>query len=257
MRDSQTRHEKYDMREYWSKRANYYNKDEFQSICAFGAPLQFNQLMDRIQKRCFLDLLKQIPDIKDKKVLEVGCGIGRWAEFLTKRGIDYTGIDISPKMVKVAKQRVLNGKFFVSSGETLDFEDETFDLAFSITVLHHIPYEGKLKMIKEISRVVKKGGYIITIEDICLEKPKETFNMFPLTLTEWVDSFEGNQCQCLVIKKHKFLMGRFLRLTKILPRLTNNKLFLKAGELVEMVSAHIMPWKFFQGRGGFLGRYEL
>jgi len=62
--------EKYDMREYWSKRSKYSSVDIYQAVCAYGAPSQFNEIMDKIQKLCFYSLLKETP-VRDKKVLEI------------------------------------------------------------------------------------------------------------------------------------------------------------------------------------------
>ena len=76
-------------------------------------------------------------------------------------------------MIKVAKKKIPKGRFYITSGEKLNFRDESFDLTFSITVLHHIPYNKKEKMIKEMCRVTRKGGYTAIMEDICFEKPKK------------------------------------------------------------------------------------
>lgn len=152
--------EKYDMKEYWNKRAEYFNEDEYKAVCVFVAPRHVNEYLDMLQKFTFSKLLDKIGSLKNKKVLEIGCGIGRWAKYLVEREptIHYTGIDISPKMVEIAKKRVPSASFLNMSGDNLRFKDESFDLVFSITVLHHIPYDKQIKTIKEMCRVVKRGG---------------------------------------------------------------------------------------------------
>jgi len=69
--------ENYNMKDYWSKRARF-GLNMYEKICAYGVPSQFNEIMDRTQKDCLNSLLTKIPSIHGKKVLEIGCGIGRW-----------------------------------------------------------------------------------------------------------------------------------------------------------------------------------
>ena len=238
---------KYDMRKYWSKRANF-SKNVYQSVCIYEVPYQFNELMDYVQKTCFFKLLEKCQNIKDKNVLEIGCGVGRWSQYMIDKGAVYTGIDISQEMIKIAKKRIPKGIFYVSTGENLNFKDESFDLVFSITVLHHIPYEKKEKVIKEMCRVVKVGGYIIIMEDIYFKKPKKTFYMFPLKVEEWIKLFERNGCEYLHLIKHKFMQGYMEEFVKKFPNLTNNKIFLNLGILLERVMI-LAPIRFFTGVG--------
>ena len=242
--------EKYDMREYWEMRAKK-GADIYEMVCAYGAPHQFNEIMDKIQNSCLSTLLNQISDISGKKVLEIGCGVGRWAYFMVeKKKARYIGVDISPRMIEIATREVPKGNFYVIDGEKLDFPDNYFDLVFSVTVLHHIPYDKKEKMISEICRVTKKGGYIIILEDISFKKPKQTFNMFPLLPNEWIASFNKHKCKCIKIVKHKFLQSHLLLLTRKFPHITNTQIFkFLWTEIVEKVATKILPWKFFAGCG--------
>ncbi|HEX8898288.1 MAG TPA: methyltransferase domain-containing protein [Chthoniobacterales bacterium] len=94
------------------------------------------------------------------KVLEIGCGLGTDGAEFAKAGADYTGIDLTPAAIALAKKRFLldnlPGEFRISDAERLDFADETFDLVYSHGVLHHTP--DIEAAVREIYRVLKPGG---------------------------------------------------------------------------------------------------
>ena len=79
---------------------------------------------------------------KNKKVLEIGCGIGTDACMFAKHGAQYTGIDISKESLQLAKEQFklyeYKGDFFTyDASDNLDFQN--FDLIYSYGVIHHHP----------------------------------------------------------------------------------------------------------------------
>jgi len=91
------------------------------------------------------------------KLLEIGCGNGRDSIAFGKEGYDVIGIDISPEAIKAAKKnnKLKNVKFEVGDAESLKFEDQQFNLIYSLSVLHSTKLS---KSIKEVSRVLADGG---------------------------------------------------------------------------------------------------
>lgn len=86
---------------------------------------------------------------KDKRVLEIGCGIGTDAIEFAKAGADYTGIDISTASLTIAKERFdiyqLNSDLLnldATSDQLLQLG--SFDLIYSFGVLHHYPNVDKV-----------------------------------------------------------------------------------------------------------------
>lgn len=74
------------------------------------------------------------------KVLDAGSGVGQpTSEFLAKRGFSVTGVDISKRMVDVAKENVPEATFYRKNILTLDFADESFDGIICVYTLWHIP----------------------------------------------------------------------------------------------------------------------
>lgn len=97
-------------------------------------------------------------DVKSgEKVLDLGCGNGRYYELL--KNTDYTGLDTSEELIKIAKEKYPNAKFQVEDALNLSFQDNSFDKIYSIAVLHHIPSnELRLEFLKEAKRVLKPNG---------------------------------------------------------------------------------------------------
>ncbi|MBU3958080.1 MAG: class I SAM-dependent methyltransferase [Nanoarchaeota archaeon] len=108
-------------------------------------------------------LLPILPNLKNKNVLDVGCGTGRCANIFVKKGAGIIGIDTSREMIEIAKRKIKNAKFKIMDARKLDFPDNCFDFVFSSLMLSHL--RDWKKSVKEIIRVAKKDGCII-ISDI-------------------------------------------------------------------------------------------
>ena len=100
--------------------------------------------------------------IKNKSVIDIGCGSGRFSSALARLGAkNVVGVDINKQGLELARnlvkqQKVNNIKFINHDILNLPFDDESFDFVFSKGVLHHT---GNLnKGLDEYSRVLKKGG---------------------------------------------------------------------------------------------------
>jgi len=96
------------------------------------------------------------------KILDLGCGNGRLYEIFKDKNIDYIGIDISEKLIRLAQTKYPETQFLVGDGLDLPFKDNSFDVVYSIAVFHHIPSQAlRIQFLKEAKRVLKKDGKII------------------------------------------------------------------------------------------------
>jgi SAM-dependent methyltransferase len=82
---------------------------------------------------------------KSKRVLEIGCGIGTDAVNFARAGADYTGIELSPISLQIARQRFdffgLPGRLIEGNAEELDglVIPDSYDMVYSFGVIHHTP----------------------------------------------------------------------------------------------------------------------
>ncbi|MDD3170479.1 MAG: class I SAM-dependent methyltransferase [Candidatus Pacebacteria bacterium] len=114
---------------------------------------------------------------ENDKVLDLGCGSGRFYPLFEKRKADYYGIDFSAKMIEIAKEKYSRVRFWLGTGFSLAFEYDFFDKVYVIAVLHHVPSkELRLKFLEEAKRVLKnKGRLVLTVWDL---KEKQKFSFF-------------------------------------------------------------------------------
>lgn len=99
---------------------------------------------------------------KNDKVLDLGCGNGRFYEFLRKRIKSYVGVDQSKSLIYRAQKEFSQARFLVANALDLPFKKNEFDLIFSIAFLHHLPSKKlRLKVLKDCFYFLKKNGYLI------------------------------------------------------------------------------------------------
>ncbi len=103
--------------------------------------------------------------VRDRDVLEIGCGNGYGAEFLLGMAPkSYVGIDLMPEQIALARKRRLAGaEFFEQDATDLSrFIEAGKDTIAVFGVLHHIP-DWRL-VIRECSRVLRRGGWLYVEE---------------------------------------------------------------------------------------------
>ena len=101
------------------------------------------------------------------KILDFGCGEGNSSIFIRKYFPKATiyGIDISEKSIEEAnKKNISNSTFSSFDGKIITFKDEEFDIVFTSMVFHHIEFKFHKEILKEINRILKKGGRFYNFE---------------------------------------------------------------------------------------------
>lgn len=108
----------------------------------------------------FIKDFAEFDKFKDKKVLEIGVGLGADHQMFATGGALLTGIDLTERAIEHTRQRFqafgLNSGLRVADAEHLPFDNDTFDLVYSWGVLHHSP--NTQQAINEVYRVVRPGG---------------------------------------------------------------------------------------------------
>lgn len=109
-------------------------------------------------------VLAQLP-VRCRRVLEVGCGEGRLARVLARRGATVTGIDASPEMIRLGRQRSLDDpriEFICGDVSVHPLKPEGYDGVVSVATLHHLPFEPALTRMKGL---LEPGG-VLVIHDV-------------------------------------------------------------------------------------------
>ena len=106
-------------------------------------------------------IVEYLGDLRGKRVIEYGCGLGKLTVLLARSGAHVSAFDLSEQSVDVARRRAqMTGvedriTFQVSAGEQLPYDDGAFDIAFGKAVLHHL---DAVAGARELARVLRPGG---------------------------------------------------------------------------------------------------
>lgn len=114
------------------------------------------------------------------KILEIGSGSGREALELMRMGYEYTGIDVSNELLKIAQRTAPEGKFLYSTVYNLPFSNDTFDAFSSWDLLPHIPKERIDEALNAIRTTLKSDavGFIAMREGEGERQEPETGRWF-------------------------------------------------------------------------------
>jgi SAM-dependent methyltransferase len=95
-----------------------------------------------------------------RRVLEVGCGMGNFAERVARETTaEVVATDLSPRMVDVARERGLDAR--VADVQALPFADGDFDCAVANAMLYHV--EDLDRALAELARVLEPGGQLVAV----------------------------------------------------------------------------------------------
>ena len=154
---------------YWEARARRYASEGqgLAAICSYGMPGFYNRAIDACQRLALRPWLRVPPGTR---VLDVGCGVGRWSLELAGRGARVTGIDLSPTMIALAQLYAgLQGlatrcRFRVQDLATLEVAGR-FDLVLGVTVLQHILEPRALRAaVERLVAHLARDGTLVLLE---------------------------------------------------------------------------------------------
>ncbi|TCP42370.1 class I SAM-dependent methyltransferase [Rhodovulum marinum] len=111
------------------------------------------------------DLLAlRLADRPEPRLLDVGCGIGTLHPLLSEFFPSIHGVDVSGESIARAKLENPGNLYDVYDGKRLPFATDSFDMALSTCVMHHVPVEHRTGFMAELTRVVSPGGMVCLIE---------------------------------------------------------------------------------------------
>lgn len=118
----------------------------------------YQKMLSSLEEKDFLDYISLVKYWLPvgSTYLDVGCGTGQGAFYLSQIGYKVTGVDFSARLIDTAKQNFPNINFYQADALQLPFSNNSFDAVGSHCVIEHITDVSKF--LAEQIRVVKKRG---------------------------------------------------------------------------------------------------
>jgi 2-polyprenyl-3-methyl-5-hydroxy-6-metoxy-1,4-benzoquinol methylase len=107
-------------------------------------------------------MLRLMGDLRGKRLLDIGCGLGESSVYFALKGAEVTAVDLSPGMVQtaseLAKTHGVRVEGVVAAAEDLPVTSSHYDVAYAANTLHHTP--DRRKFLQHIQRALKPGGRV-------------------------------------------------------------------------------------------------
>ena len=149
------------VREYWDARPCNIRHSE--------APLGSREYFDQVEARKYrvephIPAFAEFGRWENRKVLEIGCGIGTDTINFARNGADVTAVDLSGKSLEIASQRAavfqLRDRICFLSADAEQLGDclpaNSYDLVYSFGVIHHTPHPDRV--LEQIRKLLRPGG---------------------------------------------------------------------------------------------------
>ena len=142
-----------------------------------------------------------VGDVREKTVLDLGCGSGENVIPLAKRGAHVSGIDLSPDLINVARRRAekygVDADLRVASAYETGLPSRSMDVVFCIGVLHHLDIQ---RAKNEVRRVLKPGGLFIVDEPVRFSRAiKLARKIFPTKIEVSDDEYPLSAAQLALL----------------------------------------------------------
>lgn len=134
--------------------------DDYGTLARF-----YDRLLEPLNRPLRELVIRMVPVSDSTTVLDVGCGTGGLVEAFAARGATVTGIDRSPAMLAVARERLgVVADLHEGDATQLPFEDNSFDLVTASLFLHELQPKMRSEAVDEMARVTKPDGQILIID---------------------------------------------------------------------------------------------
>jgi SAM-dependent methyltransferase len=113
-------------------------------------------------------ILQRMGDLRGKKLLDIGAGLGESSVYFALQGADVTTVDISPQMVETALK--LGAQFgvklqgLVSGGEALNLPEAAYDIIYIANTIHHV--QNRALLFVQMNRALKPGGRFFSYDPL-------------------------------------------------------------------------------------------
>lgn len=207
------------IKDFYDKRANKYEQGEKTrntAVLLGDNNPQYADKSNEIEKK----LIKPYLNISENhNVLDIGCGVGRWAESIIPTCNEYIGVDFSKEMIKVASkyfQKYTNAKFINSDFQNIftnnNICDKKFDTVIIAAVSMYINEKELKTCYEKLSKILNKGAIVyieesvavkerLTLNNIWSENLNDNYNAIYRTREEYLEILEPLLSRTEIIKE--------------------------------------------------------
>lgn len=118
------------------------------------------EIEDEGSRKLFTAIFDETGVSKGTKVLDIGCGSGLACALAAGRGAEVSGLDASPGLLEIARERVPEGDFRVGDMQSLPWDDDTFDV---VTFFNSIFFADQEAALREAGRVSRAGAQVAVV----------------------------------------------------------------------------------------------
>jgi SAM-dependent methyltransferase len=195
----------YSPKNYWDGIAQRFGSADPQGLAAVihpDSPAWFNNLMDRMQNRAWNAGLAQTGVTASARILDVGCGTGRWLRRYAQKGFGPIGLDATEAMLQRVVASGLPCPILMGRAQRLPFRDNTFDLVSDVTAVQHINSAEQVGVLNEMSRVLLPEGHLLLIELVRGNAP----HIFPRRARDWASAANAAGLTQIYVRGQEYLL---------------------------------------------------
>lgn len=154
-----------------SSAAIHSRESEFHDQWALDTPISQITVRETFEAPTAVEnraILALMGDLRGKRLLDVGAGLGESSVYFALQGADVTALDLSPRMVDCAialgRAHGVSIRGVVQSGERLDVPGEHFDIVYVANTIHHVT--DKDLLFRQVHRALKVGGRFFSYDPL-------------------------------------------------------------------------------------------
>ena len=135
-------------------------KDPYRNVASY-----YDRFFESMNKGLKLVGIRVFRPSRGMNILDVGCGTGTHLELYQRYKCNLYGLDLSPSMLEVARERLGDtAQLDLGDATNMPYEDDKFDLVICMLSLHEMSPETRSAVLNEVKRVLKVNGRILLID---------------------------------------------------------------------------------------------
>jgi len=138
-----------------------YNEVVNRALSFSGLTVDF---FTRVKVHYFLELLASTLPAKRPDVVDIGCGVANSHPLLMGHVGRLVGVDVSSACIAAAAARNPQNEYTTFDGLNLPYPAKSFDVASAVCVFHHVPLADRVRLTRDVRRVLRPGGLFAIFE---------------------------------------------------------------------------------------------